>query len=67
MKYLAIASLVFLAACYDTPVAQSESGRQYSIECIDGVEYWFRSGNSRSVLAPRIDPNTMSFVRCEVK
>jgi hypothetical protein len=66
MKYLLIAFAAFgLTACYyDTPVTQAESGRQYSVECIDGVEYWHRSGSSRSVLAVRVNPETMTFVRC---
>lgn len=68
MKYLAIFSLVFLAACYeDTSSIQSENGRTFHVECIDGVEYWHRNANSRSSMSPRIDPNTLTFVRCQTK
>lgn len=49
-----------LTACNDNrEQKQSDSGRGYKVECIDGVEYWY----SRA-MAPRINPKTMSFVEC---
>lgn len=66
MKYALMAAIALtLAACNDEqPQSQSESGRTYAVECIDGVEYWthhWRAG----YLAVRVDPKTLTFVRCE--
>ncbi len=67
MKYaVVILAALTLAACKDErPSTDSDSGLSYRAECIDGVEYWTRFGGK--VLAVRVDPNTMTFVRCEVK
>ena len=68
MKYILIASLIFLAACNDErPSSQSDSGRDYKVECIDGVEYWVRTAGYRGYMAVRVDPKTLTFVRCEGK
>ena len=54
-----------LTACNDTrEQKQSDSGRGYKVECIDGVEYWVRTVSTGGVMAPRINPKTMSFVGC---
>jgi hypothetical protein len=76
MKYILIATAILaLAACKDErPNSESESGRSdvasdsgrnYKVECIDGVEYWLRSTAKQGYMAPRIDPKTMTFVSCE--
>lgn len=69
MKYtIVILAALTLSACKDErPRTESDSGRNYRAECIDGVEYWTRSGGNRGYMAVRVDPNTMSFVRCEMK
>lgn len=34
--------------------------------CIDGVQYWVDGQNTQAqMMAPRIDPVTLTFVRCE--
>lgn len=51
-----------LTACNDTrEQKQSGSGREYKVECIDGVEYWVSQGGNT---APRINQKTLSFVEC---
>jgi hypothetical protein len=64
MKWFVIPMmLITLAACQGD--VESDQGRSYTVECIDGVEYWLRhGGNGRSYMAPRIDPETLEFVRC---
>ena len=67
MKWFVIpVMLITLAACQDDRErVESENGNGYRVECIDGVEYWVRRGiNGRSYMAPRIDPETLTFVRC---
>lgn len=66
MKYILVTTAILvLAGCNDeTSNAKSESGRTYKVECIDGVEYWIRAGGNRGYMAVRVDPKTMSFVRC---
>jgi hypothetical protein len=75
MKYMLIVIAVLsLAGCEvenntsakTADSISSNSGRPYQIECIDGIEYWHRTFNSVGFLAVRIDPKTMTFVRCEV-
>lgn len=66
MKYILIgAALVTLAACEDNrEKVSSDSARSYRVECIGGVEYYFLNVNSRAALAPRVDSETLTFVRC---
>jgi hypothetical protein len=67
MKYiLIVTALVTLAACKEDerPTVESESGRTYRVECVGGVEYWVRANGHQGYMAVRIDPETMSFVRC---
>ena len=67
MKYtIALMALFALTACKDErPVSESVSGRDYRVECIDGVEYWTRSIGNKGFMAVRVDPETMTFVRCK--
>jgi hypothetical protein len=64
---IAAAIAVFsLGACKDErEAASSEFGRNSSVECLDGVEYWVRNSGYRGYMSPRIDPHTLTFVRCE--
>jgi hypothetical protein len=71
MKYgFLIVVLVFVAGCVSeaeqsTPSTSSRYvGETYELECIDGVEYWFRAVGNKGYLAPRIDPETLTYVRC---
>jgi hypothetical protein len=67
MKYAIIfTALLALTACKDErPSTEGTSGREYRIECIGGIEYWHRPRGQASLLAVRVDPETMTFVRCE--
>ena len=64
MKWLAIPLMIIpLAACQDDrEKAVSDLKYNYLVECIDGVEYWIRLSG---YMAPRVDPETLTFVRCE--
>jgi hypothetical protein len=67
MKYiLIVTALVTLVACKEDerPAVESESGRTYRVECVGGVEYWVRTNARQGYMAVRVDPETMSFVRC---
>jgi hypothetical protein len=72
MKYVFIATvLVFVAGCVseaEQSIPSTSSryvGKTYELECIDGVEYWFRGRPGyRGYLAPRIDPETLAYVLC---
>jgi uncharacterized lipoprotein len=67
MKYtLMVVAVIGLAACQDErETAQSQSGRNYRVECIEGVEYWVRANGYQGYMAPRISSETLTFVRCE--
>ena len=66
MKWILIpVMLITLAACNDDRErVESEDGAGYRVECIDGVEYWLRWSGYKGYMAPRIDPETLEFVRC---
>jgi hypothetical protein len=67
MKYVLIAAVALtLAACKEDerPTVESESGRNYRVECVGGIEYWVRYSGHNGYMAVRVDPATMSFVRC---
>jgi hypothetical protein len=70
MKYfILLSTAIFLTACQndtqnDTPSIKSNTGRTYYIECIDGVEYWRRTTGHLGFLAVRVDPVTLTFVKC---
>jgi len=67
MKYVLMAAIVLtLAGCKDErPSTESVSGNTYRVECIDGVQYWIRGYGRSQMMAPRINPETLTFVRCE--
>jgi hypothetical protein len=67
MKYVAlILSLSVLAGCIEDnrETVPSNSGSKYKAECIDGIEYWLHRRGNAGYLAVRIDPETLSYVRC---
>lgn len=68
MKYITmIASLAILSACVPDDTREkttSEVGHVYTAECIDGVEYWKQSSGYHGYMSPRINPETLEFVRC---
>lgn len=68
MKYaIAFTTLLALAACKEDtrPISESESGRSYRVECIGGIEYWAHANGYQGYMAIRVDPETLTFVRCE--
>jgi hypothetical protein len=67
MKYILVLTALFaLSACqYDGPTAVGNSGIEYRVECIDGIEHWLRNRGRTSLLAVRVNPETLTFVRCE--
>jgi hypothetical protein len=67
MKYaIAFMILLTLTACKDErPLVESNSGRDYRVECVGGVEYWARERGNKGYMAVRVDPETLTFVRCE--
>jgi hypothetical protein len=67
MKYtIILTALLALTACKEDPrpISESESGRHYRVECIDGIEYWTRANGYQGYMAVRVDPETLTFVRC---
>jgi len=68
MKYVMIViAALTLAACKkedERPTVESDSGRNYRVECVGGIEYWVRYSGHNGYMAVRVDPETMSFVRC---
>lgn len=67
MKYvIMIASFAILSACVpdDREKVFSEVGQRYTVECIDGVEYWKQRRGNAGYMSPRINPETLEFVRC---
>lgn len=67
MKYLAITSLVFLVACNPTEITEDEVNG-FAIACMNGVQYYFDSaGAYGKSLAPVIDAETLTYVRCGEK
>lgn len=66
MKYvIGLIAVLVLIGCDQRPQVVSNSGQGYRVECIDGIEYWFREQSKRAYMAVRVDPNTLSFVRCD--
>lgn len=64
MRKLIILSFVLLSACIE------EGSDKTSIMnkiCLDNIEYWFKAAGGTAVMSPRVDPKTMTFVRCEEK
>jgi len=67
MKYVVLASVLFLTAC-KTETTDNEKVNGFGTACMSGVLYYFKSadGYGKS-LAPVIDPETLTYVRCEAK
>jgi hypothetical protein len=65
MKYLLIALLV-LAACKTEATGDEVNG--FNTACMNGVLYYFNTaGGYGKSLAPVIDSETLTYVRCEGK
>ncbi len=65
MKYVAILSLIFLASCIEDG---SDSTDDMITTCLGGVAYWVDGENTdQQMMAPRIDPQTLTFIRCQGK
>lgn len=66
MKYAVLASVLFLAGCKTETTDESVNG--FAVACMNGIEYYYNNaGGYGKSLAPVIDPETMTFVRCEAK
>lgn len=67
MKYFSIA-LASLALMACTPEEGADVTSAVTPLCIDGVQYWtMYMGTGDDVLSPRVDPETLTFVRCMEK
>lgn len=67
MKYLLIATLLFVVACKPTDTTGDEVNG-FDVACMNGVQYYFDSaGGYGKSLAPVIDAETLTYVRCEGK
>lgn len=65
MKYIIIAAAaLLLSACKEQETIRGDSGNSYYAECIDGVEYWKNTHGNAGYMSPRINPETLEFVRC---
>lgn len=65
MKYLAVITILLLAGCVEDG---SDQTSDVITVCLDGVAYWIdMEGTNYQMMSPRIDPDTLSFVRCEGK
>lgn len=69
MKYVLLVAVVLtLSACKDGKERTfTENGTPYYAECVEGVQYWILGGGQSRMMAPRIDSQTLTFVRCEGK
>lgn len=66
MKYLIIfVSLFALSAC--GLEEGSDVTNSFTAVCIDDVQYWIAGIGSAQMMAPRVDSETLTFVRCEGK
>lgn len=67
MKYFSIA-LVGLALMACTPEEGADVTSAVTPLCIDGVQYWtMYMGSQAGLMSPRVDPETLTFVRCTEK
>jgi hypothetical protein len=65
-KYLVIVSVLFLVACKEKNNTNQTS--DMITVCLDGVAYWVDGEDTYfQMMAPKIDPETLTFVRCEGK
>lgn len=67
MKYLAIIlAIVTLSGCKD--MNNTNQTEDMITICLDDVAYWVDGeGTNYQMMSPRINPETLSFVRCEGK
>ena len=66
MKYIVLVSVLFLAGCYTETTDESVNG--FAVACMNGIEYYYNNaGGYGKSLAPVIDPETLTYVRCEMK
>ena len=67
MKYFSIA-LASLALMACTPEEGADVTSAVTPLCIDGVQYWtMYMGSQAGLMSPRVDPKTLTFVRCTEK
>lgn len=59
---VAAMSVLFLTACIEE---NKDVTGSFTSVCLDGVQYWHRPSGYSALLAPRIDPETLTFTRCE--
>jgi PBP1b-binding outer membrane lipoprotein LpoB len=66
MKYaLVMIAALALAGCVQEGDELTNTNNMIAV-CIDGVSYWMLHPNTPSqVIAPRVGPETLTFVRCE--
>ena len=64
MKYILMAAItITLSACTETT---GDEVNGFDVACMNGVEYYFNSaGGYGKSLAPVIDSETLTYVRCE--
>lgn len=64
MKYVLLVAALALAACKTETIGDEVNG--FDIACMNGVSYYFNSaGAYGKSLAPVIDADTLTYVRCE--
>lgn len=64
MKYIVLASLIFLTACVEE---NSDQTSDMTTICLDGVAYWIGAADTNfQMMSPRIDPETLTFVLCKL-
>lgn len=59
-----VVGIVYLALLFLAPEEGENLTEDYVSVCIDNVQYWSRGVGQSAVLAPRVDPETLSFVNC---
>ena len=57
-----IVAALTLAGCVEEGDNVTEN---YVSVCIDNVQYWQRINGNQGFLAPRIDTETLNYVRCQ--
>ena len=62
MTKIAILCALFLSACVEE---KADYTTEFVTICLDKVSYWYRPSGGATVLAPRINPETLGFVLCE--
>ena len=65
MKFALFAVILFtLSACVEEG---SDQTSDMITMCLDGVAYWYdgQGQGQTQMMAPRIDPKTLTFIRCK--